>query len=98
MVSPGDEDTASDNVTAVNTLFDKWFKSSGHFSKEIGAWGRKRPKVPKIDARDLIDGYKAYERGTGISLETIQLQKLGAMAKRSDRTAVRMGRNCGCHL
>lgn len=84
MVNPRSEDTAhqyrGDQVVIVNTLLVQWWKRGP--GKEI----------PKIDARHLIDEYRAYEWGTDIPLEEIRLEKLGSMAKCSDGSAVRKER------
>ena len=81
MVNSGDEDTAhqykGDRVMIINTLLVHWWIQG---------------RVLKIDARDLIDKYRAYEWATDIPLEEIRLEKLGSMAKRSDGSAVRKQR------
>ena len=75
-------DPGNDHITIVNTLYVQWWVRN-----------RKGPrKVPKIDARDLINKYRAYEWGTDIPLEEIRLEKLGSMAKCSDGSAVRKER------
>lgn len=86
MADPGNESVSRqyirDHITIVNTLYVQWWVRN-----------RKGPKkVPKIDARDLINKYRAYEWGTDIPLEEIRPEKLGSMAKCSDGSAVRKER------
>ena len=87
MVNSGNEDTArqynGNYVTIVDTLFILWWIRGNRKDKK---------KVPKIDARDLIDKYRAYDWGIDIPLEEIRLEKLGSMAKCSDGSAVRKER------
>lgn len=97
MVNPGNEDTArrdvGDAVKIVNTIITRWYKVPADFGQEFGIRAKKGQKVPRIDARDLIDKYQAYEWGSDIPLEKLCLEELGSMAKRLDGTAVEKGRN-----
>ncbi len=80
------------DVTIVNTLFVHWYAKSGHFNKKLRMWVSRRPQVPRINARDLIDKYKNCQWATGISIERICLEELGQMEKRSDGSAVQKER------
>ena len=87
MVNPGNEGTArqyiGDYVDILNTLHVQWW---------IRVKRKHTKKVPRIDARDLINKYRTYEWGTNIPLEDIRLERVGSMAKCSDGSAVRKER------
>lgn len=82
MVDPGNEgkirEYLGDYVIVLNKLHLQW-----------GPRGNQKSRKPlKIDARELINKYQAYEWGTNIPLEEIHLERLGSMAKCSDGSAV----------
>lgn len=95
MVNPGAEDTAryytGDSIGIVNTILMHWYKVPGHFGQTSGLRVKNRREVARIDARDLINKYQAYEWRTDIPLEKMCLQELGSKAKHKDGTAVENG-------